>query len=884
MTLLRDSLHVRAALAAIALLCLAGSNAHAQSVLATGTAPGQLTLGAARLTVITPECIRLEYQEQGKFVDEPSYFAVNRDRRFPGARIHVDGREAALDTGVMQLAYKSDGKPFSPENLRVTIRKENGSFQWKPGMLNMGNLRGATVTLDQWEGARPLPDGLLSRDGWCVLDDSKTALLSSNWVKPRPKDAGFDWYLFGYGNDFKGALKSLTAIAGEVPMPRRYLFGVWYSRFWDYTAEDYRQLVKEYAQHDYPLDIMVMDMDWHVTDVKGLARGSSNLVWTGYTWNRKLLPDAEDLLKWFHAQGLAVTLNDHPSGGVRPHEDCYVDFMKALGRDPLLKEELPFDAGNARYMDAFQTWAHFPLEKEGVDFWWLDWQQGGLVGNVPALTNLAWLNQFYFDRAGRDGKRGVSFSRWAGWGDHRHPIHFSGDASTSFKMLAFEVPFTATSGNSGCFFWSHDIGGHNKGRNEESYVRWCQFGAFSAAMRPHSNRDKAMDRRPWAYPPWAEQSMRVSYGLRSRFFPSIYSSAHQSCTESVPMIRPMYLEFPELPEAYRQPQQYFFGDNILVAPVTEPGAGPLRIARQAVWFPPGSTWYNFFTGEPYEGGSEMLVAAAIDEFPLYLRGGVPVAMRQFSQRPATAPLDDLVLRCYPGPEGKTASSTLYEDDGLTTAWKNGACATTSFTYSRKGRMITVKIDPAVGAFEGQSQARAYTIELPSTRPALVFMVDGEVVKGQYLPAEMMNVVKVPSRSIRRGCVVNATVEDAFPEVLKGRAFAKRAGLPVPDEGMVLKDLLMTALTARRKAGPMSVANATALAASLGVGIFEKNENPCGFPDEKTPHPYVTNGLGMQLEPVIDAQTVENRTQGVGNRFRLHIDGRAFALDGTPVAN
>ena len=862
---------------AAALTVLTSRTGLGQAALSTGTSQGQVRLGAARFTVVTPQCIRMEYNDRGAFVEEPSYLAVNRDRRFPNATIAVDGREVTIDTGVIALRYKGDGTPFSASNLSATVRQGNATYEWKPGKLNYGNLGGATFTLDQWEGGHCLPDGLLSKDGWCLLDDSKTALLSGSWVKPRPAGSGMDWYLFGYGHDYKSALKALTAIGGEVPLPRRSTLGIWYSRFWNYSSKDFRQIVNEYAAHDYPLDVIVMDMDWHMTDVPGIPCGSSNLVWTGYSWNRKLLPDAEDLLKWFHEQGLTVTLNDHPSGGVRPHEGCYGDFMKAMGKDPASREELPFDVGNSQYMNAFFETAHRPLEKAGVDFWWLDWQQGPFVPHFDSLLNLAWLNEVYFRNSTRDGKRGVSFSRWAGWGDHRHPIHFSGDAATSFKMLAFEVPFTAVSGNSGCFFWSHDIGGHNKGRNEESYARWCQFGAFSAAMRPHSNRDAAMDRRPWTYPDWAERSMRVSYGLRSRFFPYIYSSVRQSCAESVPLVRPMYLEFPELPEAYRQPQQYLFGDHILVAPITAPGAGPARLAGQAVWFPPGGAWYNFFTGERFDGGVEVLVAAGIEELPLYLRGGVPVVMRPFTRRPGSAPLEEAIVRCYPGPEGQTGSFVLYEDDGIGMGYTKGECARTRFTYTREGSHVTVTIEPSEGVFTGQNPERAYTIELPATRPASALEVDGKLARGVYLPGESLNIIKVPARSIRKPCVVTVNAGEEYPEELRARAFAHRAGLPPPAPSATVKELLATALSAHA-AHPQATAGAVVVTAA-GVGLFEKNETVYGYPDTRTLRAYVPPGTGVQIEPVVESSGTSG---SAGKGFKLYIDGAQCALIGAPA--
>jgi alpha-glucosidase (family GH31 glycosyl hydrolase) len=615
--------------------------------------------------------VRLEYDPAGKFVDEPSYFATHRTLRLAAAKISNDGGLITIDTGILKLTYKPDGKPFDAENLQATIQKGNATVDWHPGQANSGNLGGTERTLDGWDGARKLSDGVLSRDGWYLLDDSKSPLFNSDWVKARPADAGSDWYLFGYGEDYKAALKSLMAVSGSVPMPRRYTLGVWYSRYWPYTSDEFRQIVKEYADHDFPLDTLVLDMDWHTDG------------WTGYTWNDKLLPDHQQLLDWVHKQGLALTLNDHPAQGVQPKESCYADFMRAMGQDPASKKTIPFDAGDKNYLNTFYTYTHRPFEQQGVDFWWLDWQQYPFTRSVPTLTNLQWLNHYNFQETGMDGKRGQSFSRWGGWGSQRYPIQFSGDASTAFRMLAFEMPFTSTAGNVGCFFWSHDIGGHNRGRNEESYARWCQFGAFSTTLRSHSTRDASMDRRPWAYADWALDSMKTSFQLRSKFFPYLYTAMKQACDDSVPFIRPMYLDNPGIEEAYHQPQEYMFGDNLLVAPIAEKGAGPNRLGRQTVWFPPG-TWYDYFTGEKFAGNQQILVADPIDQFPLYVRGGVPIPMRAFTQRMATDPIKELVIRCYLGEDGQQASTSLYEDDGISTGYRSGKSASTRITCARKG--------------------------------------------------------------------------------------------------------------------------------------------------------------------------------------------------------
>jgi alpha-glucosidase (family GH31 glycosyl hydrolase) len=720
---------------------------------------GIIVSGHARFTVITPNLIRVEYALNDAFVDAPSWFAINRSARDGDAKIAVDNGSVDIDTGIIHLTYHDDGKPFSPQNLNAVIKTGSSTTTWTPGMPSKGNLGGTIRTLDGVRGPVPLGEGVLSRDGWYLLDDSTSPLFSKHWIQSRPKNGGLDWYLFGYGLDYRAALSSFTAIGGAIPLPRKYTLGVWYSRYWPYSADDFKKIVEEYQAHDFPLDMMVMDMDWHLIDTKvpGVKRAYLNEVWTGYTWNKDLIPEPELLLHWMHDQGVHVTLNDHPADGLQPHEEMYADYMQAMGKDPKSGETIPFDAGDKHYLDVFYQYSHLPREKQGVDFWWLDWQQGPSTLSLPDVTNLQILNYFNYTRSTADGLRGQSFSRWAGWGDHRYPIEFSGDANTGWDMLAFEVPFTSTAGNVGAFFWSHDIGGHMGGRNEESFTRWCQFGAFSAALRSHSTRDPTMDRRPWTYPAWAEESMRRSFQLRSRMMPYLYTSIAQGVRDSVPYIRPLYIDFPDKEEAYHNGQEYFFGDNLLIAPIAKAGTGPDRVADQSVWFP-ADDWYDFFTGQKFTGPVQSTISAPINEFPLFVRGGVPLPMQPYVSRPGTAPLKQLILRCYPGADGKTGTSSVYEDDGETTGYEKGELATTPLTYVRHGNAVTVTVGPTKGTFSKQVAERSVTLELPCTTQLTSCSVAS--ARMMYDMATHTNMIELPASSIRDGLTV--TIQGAAP--------------------------------------------------------------------------------------------------------------------------
>jgi alpha-glucosidase (family GH31 glycosyl hydrolase) len=820
-----------------------------------GPGDSQVTVGSARFTVITPNLIRIEFADNGKFTDERTLFAANRSVRFDGAHITQDGKNISIDTGSIVLTYRQDGKPLSAANLSATIRVGDKRNRWTPGADDPLNLGGTLTTLDRIRGAVDLGQGLISRSGWALVDDSGMPVLTKDWAASRANKKETDWYLFGYGLDYHAALGSLTAISGPVPIPRKNLLGIWYSRYWPYTATEFRQIVQEYGEHGFPLDNIVMDMDWHITHFPGVEQEA----WTGYTWNRDLIPDPAALLKWFHQQGLFVTLNDHPAQGVQPPEQAYPAFMQAMGEDPKSGKTLPFDAGSKKYLDTFFATTHVPHEKEGVDFWWLDWQQFPNTISVPDLQNLPWLNRYYFERTSADNRRGVSFSRWGGWGDQTHPIHFSGDAGTDWPMLAFEVPFTSTSGNVGCFFWTHDIGGHVGGRNEESYARWCQFGAMSASLRSHSTRNATMDRRPWTYPKWAEDSMRISFRLRSELFPYIYSSAAQLCQQqSWPLLLPMYLWHPDLEDAYHNAQQYYFGQNLLVAPIAMPGFGPTRIAWQRVWFPPGNdVWFNYFTGESYKSGTHTVVASDINQFPLFVRGGVPIPMQPYTPRPATAPLTHLVIRCYPGRAGATGISTLYEDDGQTQDYAGAGADTvvgttltdpppreytfaqTTLSCGRDNEAIDVNIQPVNGHYAGQPQSRSYTIEIPCVEKPTNVMIDrAPAPPAIYDAATCTARVEVPERSINKGVLVVLLTKPIAPEVMRERAIAARlTGVT----GRAIKPANIKQMLSDAMAGS-DPSLTTALLASAGVEIYAENDAPYLFGGRDTYHLHADPGV------------------------------------------
>jgi len=525
--------------------------------------PGSVVVSDhVRFTILTPRLIRLEWSETAEFEDRGTYAFPTRHAPAPRFTTHVGGGVLAIDTGALMLRYHEDGGRFTADNLSIAFALNGEPQTWVPGMANPSNLRGTRRTLDECEGDAALDEGILSRAGWAVFDDSRSVVFDpgDGWVAPRRDHEVQDWYFFGYGHDYKRALADYTRFGGAIPLIPRFVLGAWWSRYWAYSAQDLKDLVRGFERHGLPLDVLVIDMDWHTPHN-----------WTGYTWNRELFPDPPAFLKWVHDRGLRTTLNLHPAEGVQPFEDIYPRFAEAMGVDPATGEPIPFRITDKEFVRSYFELLHHPLEDDGVDFWWVDWQQGE-TSEMKDLDPLCWLNHLHFRDSTRRGERPMLYSRWGGLGNHRYYIGFSGDTYVGWPALQFQPYFTATASNVAYGWWSHDIGGHMGGATEpELYARWVQFGALSPCLRLHATKDPRTERRPWKYPEDAYQAARDAFHWRYQLVPYIYTMARVASDTGVSLCRPMVYEYPEEDAAYAARYQYFFGDQMIAAPIVHPG-------------------------------------------------------------------------------------------------------------------------------------------------------------------------------------------------------------------------------------------------------------------------------------------------------------------------
>ncbi|ABX42246.1 glycoside hydrolase family 31 protein [Lachnoclostridium phytofermentans] len=610
-----------------------------------------------RFTVLTSRLIRLEYNEDGYFEDLATQVVINRE--FPVPEYRVKEGEDSLEVITEHLHLTYNKKLFSKNGLCIQVKGNLSAYRsiWHFGETGE-NLKGTARTLDETDGEIALEDGLLSRNGFAIIDDSRSILLNKDgWVKPR-EQKGIDLYFFGYGREYLKCLNDYYVLCGKTPMLPRYTLGNWWSRFYPYSEDEYKQLVRKFETENVPFSMAVIDMDWHLTKLDP-KYGSG---WTGYTWNREYFKEPKEFLDWLHDHGMHVTLNVHPADGVHGHEEMYLPMAKELGVDYTKEDKIQFDISDRKFLEAYFKYLHHPHEEIGVDFWWVDWQQGG-SSKIEGLDPLWMLNHFHFLDSGRDGKRPLTFSRYAGLGSHRYPLGFSGDTFATWDTLDFQPYFTATASNAGFGWWSHDIGGHMHGvKSDEMLVRWIQFGVFSPIMRIHSSDNPFFVKEPWKYNSYIGGILTGFLQLRHQLIPYLYTMNYLFHSENKPLIQPMYYQNPENEEAYHVPNQYYFGSELIACPITKPLNLELNMGGFDGWLPEG-IYFDFFTGRVYRGGRRIRFYRELSTIPVFARAGaiIPMVVKDAVSNSAENP-SDLLIKVFAGADGRF---DLYEDNSLT---------------------------------------------------------------------------------------------------------------------------------------------------------------------------------------------------------------------------
>jgi hypothetical protein len=687
--------------------------------------------GDVRFEVVTPSLIRIERAPYGAFEDRPTQTTVGRLARGARASTRVRGGVRVIRTSRLVLRWTRGDGPVGDGDLRVRTAGTGLEPALGPNPAPLGGWR---RSLDHVDGPVPLHEGMLSRAGWYLLDDTETALLTGDGFAPRESPDGYqDLYLFAYGRRYARGLRDLRALTGAAPLLPRKALGVWFSRWWPYGDADWRALVERFRAEDVPLDVLSLDTDFkRVHDPAGAALASQvvgapggNYSWNAWDWNRTLYPDPAAFLRWAHEQGIDIGLNLHPSidsrdpqfaatqeragGGIVADPDCRVVQADTGG------ECMVFDWTRRSHLDAYFA-LHEPFERDGADFWWLDWCCDGTKAEAPGLTADTWINKQYFDRQRARGSRWPAFQRMGGslqlgfggsggngvFAEHRTTIQFTGDTCGTWPLIAFAAEFTASAASIGLPYVSHDTGSFFSQNPQgicskevspyiaasqnslppEMYVRWVQLGTFQPFLRLHSHHGK---RLPWDYDePYRAIAARF-LRLRESLVPYLYGLSRAAHDRGLPMARPLYLTWPGQDAAYEHGSQYTLGRDLLVAPVAEPGDP----AQVQVWFPPG-VWVDWFTGERHRGPALRTLAVPIDRLPVFARAGSILPTQPVAATTPAGPAPRVTLVAHAG-NGRTV---VYDDDGAGLAYERGAFSRTVVVQRQAGDGLRLRIGPA----------------------------------------------------------------------------------------------------------------------------------------------------------------------------------------------
>jgi len=665
-----------------------------------------------RITLYSASLLRVEFSRKGLWDDEtPLITEPSFDEDVPHKIKNVN-KYFIVSTKYFEMKLLPNGLPPDVGSFYFKIKDKN--FIWQPGVADDKNAGGTMLDLYKYpegKSSERFTEGLISKNGYFIYRNPCEFLWDpdKNWIKKRQDWEFCDWYLFAYGKDFRRGFLDFIKLFGRIPLPPKWAFGYWYSKWHRFSAEEALNLVKRIKAENIPLDVFVIDTDWRKN------------VWCGYQWNNELFPDHKKFLAELKSYGLHTCLNDHPGYGVSdelPPDDPFREKIK--NRIPDINE-FRIRWSDERYVYSWLEEIFIKFLNDGIDLWWVDgW---GATNGIMDLSMQLWLNRFYFEAAKRaqDGRRPLILSRWGGIGSHKYPIQFSGDTHSSFETLKYQISFTHKGGNIGAAYWSHDIGGFLGDKiPDDLFIRWIQFGCFSPIFRTHSCGGP---REPWNYSPKALKIFKKYLNIRYALVPYFYGLARECYDSGFPLIRGLYFEYPEDKNAYLYDNEYLIGNSLLVAPAYGPG----KYFEREIYFPTGE-WFALEDGRAIKGPCIKKFKIPLEKIPVFVKTGSIIPSSPVKGN-LNGTADEIELNIFPD---KKTEYLLYEDDGKSEGYKRGEYAIRKITVEKSGNRIKINILPVSGIYQGTSEKSRILLNVfLKGKKARTSSADGNIIPQNY---------------------------------------------------------------------------------------------------------------------------------------------------------
>lgn len=685
-----------------------------------------------RITILSSVLIRFEYSETNTFNDNKTLFAINR--AFPKTNFTVkeDENYLFINNDYFKIEYVK-GKPFRSQNrlmpdsnLKVTVLSTDKI--WHFDNQEVRNCGGSSYSLDSFDGKVKLKRGLFSFDGFASFDDSNNLIFDNNGNIANNPIKNDDVYLFVYRKDFYKALESYFMLTGYPMMISRYLLGIWWNKNTDYNQNTVAKLINDFQDNELPFSTLLLTKNWY--NNFGLLKES------GYTFNNELFGNLNNFNTYLENNKLYLGLNINIDDNISAKEVGYPKLASTLKIND--NSEIPINVYSLNFMYYYVENLLKPLINNGVDFLQID-------TNKQDVYKLFSFNYYAYNFLNMKNRRPILFSKNPGIASHRYQVLYSGQTTVDWQTLKFLPFFNSTAANVGISLWSHDIGGYKDGvEDAELYTRYIQFGTYSPIFRLASDRSEFYKREPWKWDVKTNRIVKDYIRLRHRLIPYLYTEFYNYSTNGIQVIKPLYYDYPELIDEPDYKNEYFFGSEMFVSPITTPKDSVMNRVVHKVFLPNG-VWYDFKTGQKYAGNSRYITFFKDEDYPVFIKAGsiIPMAVLDDMNLNDTGLPETLEIQVFPG---RSNSYVLFEDDGVSQMYREGFYLKTNinFEYTKDNYILTMK------ATDGKSgiapEKRNYKIRFRNTKLInnITVLVDGFTADYKARKSDNDLIVEIPS--------------------------------------------------------------------------------------------------------------------------------------------
>jgi alpha-glucosidase len=541
-----------------------------------------------------------------------------------------------------------------------------------------------------------------------------------------------DYYFF-YGPEPRNVIEEYTALTGRTPLPPLFALGFQQSRY-SYSPESrVLEIASEFRRRHIPADVLYIDIDYQEKN-------------RPFTVDTQRFPHFQQMIQQLTQEGFKIVLitdlHIAKVPGYKPYDEGIANdyFVKNPNGSVFVGTVWPGDSVFPDFTrgEVRQWWGSLYRDfvGDGVRGFWNDMNEPSVfsdektmplgtlhridgrttdhreVHNVYGMENACATYEGVLKL--RPNERPLVLTRAGYAGIQRCAATWTGDNSSSWNHMRISVPMLLNLGLSGNAFVGDDIGGYAGSPPPDLLTRWIELGAFNPFYRDHTEKGSA-DQEPWVHGTEQEQIRRRYIELRYRLLPYVYTAMEETSRTGVPLMRPMFLEFPEEPSLTTNETEFMFGDAFLVAPKLREGPDPVHVTL------PAGDWFDFWSGKPLKGGRELEVNATLDVLPLYVRAGSIIPEQPLIQHVGETPQGPLRLHIFPG---AGCHGSIYADDGESFAYKRGELQRTMFTCNVSTKGVDVSIAAPQGSFTPWWRTFEVTVYGAAAAPRQV-SVDGK---------------------------------------------------------------------------------------------------------------------------------------------------------------